>query len=79
MESYSSLGSHIIDVVFGSATAPRPSGPTAAINPFWEHIEEYVSPKMTADRKTGSQSAKRVMGPGDQQPRRSNSGNAIGR
>ena len=79
MESYRSLGSHIIDVVFGSATASRPSGPTAAISPFWAHIEEYVSPKMTADRKTGSQSAKRVMGPGDQLPRRSNGGNAIGR
>ena len=58
MESYRSLGSHIIDVVFGPvAASQRPSGPTAAIRPFWGHIEEYVRPKTATDRKPGSPSA----------------------
>ncbi|SEP29313.1 Patatin-like phospholipase [Rhodospirillales bacterium URHD0017] len=48
MESYRSLGSHIIDVVFGPEKgSPQSKGPTTAIGPFWEHIKEYVKPKTT--------------------------------
>jgi hypothetical protein len=72
MESYRSLGSHIIDVVFGPGAAPPSSGPTAAIGPFWAHIEEYVRPKMAADGKTGSPS-------GDQPPHRPDGSSSIGR
>ncbi len=72
MESYRSLGSHIIDVVFGPADAPAgPSAPIPAMKPFWQHIEEYVSPKAKPDRKPDLRPAARVMGPGDQLPRRS--------
>jgi Patatin-like phospholipase len=46
MESYRSLGSHIIDVVFGPTDSPLgPSGPTPAIRPFWQHIQDYITPK----------------------------------
>lgn len=66
MESYRSLGSHIIDVVFGPQDSPpRPSGPTTAMRPFWQHIEDYVRPKPTLDRKPGLPPAARVTGPGD--------------
>jgi len=79
MESYRSLGAHIIDVVFGPvAPLHRPSGPTVAISPYWGHIEEYMKPKTATDRKPGSPSAKRVMGPGDQLPRRPNGSSIIG-
>jgi hypothetical protein len=48
MESYRSLGSHIIDVVFGPEKgSPQSKGPTTAIGPFWDHIKEYVKPKTT--------------------------------
>jgi hypothetical protein len=46
MESYRSLGSHIIDVVFGPADSPPgPSGPTPAMKPFWQHIQDYMALK----------------------------------
>lgn len=46
MESYRSLGSHIIDVVFGPVeTKGGSSVPTKAIGRFWAHVEEYVKPK----------------------------------
>ena len=76
MESYRSLGSHIIDVVFGPVdSAPRLFGPTTAMRPFWEHIEDYVSRKTKPGRKLGLRPAVRVMRPGDQLPRSSRSRN----
>jgi hypothetical protein len=76
MESYRSLGAHIIDVVFGPEDSPpRLFGPTTAMTPFWEHIEEYVSPKTKPGRKPGLRPAVCVMGPGDQLPRPSGSRN----
>ena len=48
MESYRSLGSHIIDVVFG-VPVPNPGQglvyPTSAIGPYWSQINKYVTPK----------------------------------
>jgi hypothetical protein len=77
MESYRSLGSHIIDVVFGPQelkdSLSPPSVPTTAMGPFWQHIQDYVRPKPEPDRKPGLKSAARVRGPGDQPPRRSRS------
>ena len=69
MESYRSLGSHIIDVVFGPVEGSQHSSGPAPVARFWSHIEEYVRPKPIAGRKTTSPSAKRVMGPGDRLPR----------
>lgn len=58
MESYRSLGSHIIDVVFGPADSPPgPPGPTPAMGPFWQHVQDYMTPKRpSSTRRTGTSS-----------------------
>jgi len=54
MESYRSLGSHIIDVIFGPVIdvpavptgAPQVFHPTKAMHPYWQHVDAYVTPKI---------------------------------
>jgi hypothetical protein len=56
LESYRSLGSHIIDVVFGPADSKVESPvPTPAMGRFWPHIENYMTPKpSTPKRRPGA-------------------------
>jgi hypothetical protein len=43
MESYRSLGAHIVDVVLGSpAGMPDPDAPVAALGPYWTNLRRYV-------------------------------------
>lgn len=62
MESYRSLGSHIIDVVFGPENAPPgPPAPIPAMRPFWQHIQDYVTPKKPTPRRRAPASSPRPL------------------
>ena len=43
MESYRSLGAHVVEKVLGDADAPDTSAPLAALKPYWKHIQKFAA------------------------------------
>ena len=43
MESYRSLGAHVVEKVLGDADDPDASAPLAALKPYWKHIQKFAA------------------------------------